>query len=138
MFEGVQNALVLGARNEFELAKLHRLKTARRIKLVPELEKADLRHGFEQMDLSDEHFFDADHGAQAVICAECPPGIQPFDAGVHLVQDLLEPKLISLMDDDKKQLVVAGGFGQGRLELYQLGDLEILVIGKRGVLAVFG
>ena len=35
--------------------------------------------------------------------------VEPFYARIQLVQDLLEPKLVGLVDDDKEQLVVAGG-----------------------------
>src|SRR5690349_13536832 len=97
--------LVFCARNEFELAKLHRLKTACRIEFVAKFEKTDLRHRFEDMNLRNDHFFDRRHGAQRMIDAKGATFSQPADRCVDFVQDLLEPKLVSLMNDDKKQLV---------------------------------
>src|SRR4051812_36272119 len=55
-----QYLLILLPRNEFEFAKLHRLKTTRRIELVAKLEEADLCHRLEYVYLCDQHFFDTD------------------------------------------------------------------------------
>ena len=54
------------------------------------------------------------------------------------MQDLLEPQLVRLVDDDEKKLVVAGRVGERLLKFYQLGDLKILVVRKRRTLPVFG
>ena len=53
---------VLRAGYELQLAELHRLETARGIQLVAKLEEPDLGHRLEDVDLSDEHFFDPDDG----------------------------------------------------------------------------
>ena len=41
------------------------------------------------------------------------------------MQDLLEPQLVDLMDDDEQRLVVLGTLGERTLEREQLVELEI-------------
>src|SRR5215207_6326033 len=127
--KGAQNGVVLEARGELYLAELHRLEAARGVELVAEAEEVDRRHRLKDMYLRDEQFLylgDAREGARrdgrAVFAhrAEC---------GVDLVEHLLEPQLVRLVDGDEEQLVVVRGFGQTLLQPDQLGHAQILVIG---------
>ena len=64
---------------------------------------------------------------------------QDFFAGLQFVSDLLEPKLVRLMDDDEKHLIVGEliAFRQadGPLELEQLVDGEVIAVVLRFPLA---
>jgi hypothetical protein len=61
---------------------------------------------------------------------------------VQLVQDLLEPELVHLMDHDEEHLVVLRSLREGALEREQLVDLQVFgvrrhdaVSGSAGVIA---
>jgi hypothetical protein len=135
-YEKFQNSFILRARDEFEFSELHRLKTARRIEFIAKFEKPDLRHRFENMNLRNDHFFNRRDGFQRMIGAEFPPFPHPSYARVDLVQNLLEPELIRLMNDDKKKFVVAGRLGQSFLQIDQFGNFQIFIIGKCRIFAV--
>ena len=47
---------------------------------------------------------------------------------IELMQDLFEPELIHLMDDDEKHLVMLFGFATRVLQLQQPLDLQVLAI----------
>ena len=49
---------------------------------------------------------------------------------VQLVQDLLEPELVHLMDHDEEHLVVLRPLRQGALEREQLVDLQVFGVGR--------
>src|SRR5258708_19891691 len=59
------------------------------------------------------------------------------DRRVNLMQDLLEPKFISLVHGDEQQLIVLGRRRQTGLQVDQFGDPKIFVVRKRCVFAVF-
>ncbi len=83
------------------------------------------------MDLVDEEFFDLDY---ALYCARgCRHAIffQQLNRGVELVQDLFEPKLVSLVHGDEQQLVVMRRIGKTVLQVDQVLHAKILVVGKR-------
>ncbi len=71
-----------------------------------------------------------------MICPEEPPFVDPTDAGIKLVKDLLEPKLVGLMDNEKEKRVVARGLGSRLLTPERFRRLEIFVIRKRSIAAV--
>ena len=52
-------------------------------------------------------------------------GLQRALQPVELVQQLLEPELVDLVDDDEEHLVVLGPVGQRRLQLEQLVDAQV-------------
>ena len=62
----------------------------------------------------------------SVCCARCESSVSSsrVDA-VDLVQDLLEPELVDLVNDDEEQLVVLGPIGARALEIEQLVDAEV-------------
>ena len=80
------------------------------------------------MNLRNYHFFNRRHRAETVIDAKRTPFAQPAARAVDFVKDLFEPQLIRLMNDDKKQFVVAGRFGERFLQLDQLGNFEVSVL----------
>ena len=49
----------------------------------------------------------------------------------HLVEDLLEPELVDLVDDDEEHLVVFRAVAQRPLQRQQLVDLEVARVGER-------
>ena len=51
--------------------------------------------------------------------------------GVNLVENLLEPKLVGLVDGDEEKLVVVRGVGQALLQADQVADFQVLVIRQR-------
>src|SRR6185369_13333123 len=55
---------------------------------------------------------------------------------IELVQNLLEPKLVCLMDRYEKQLVVMSGTRQAILKINQVGNAKVFVIRKRRIVAV--
>ena len=58
---------------------------------------------------------------------------QPLHA-IDLVQDLLEPQLVDLVNDDEEQLVVLGPVGaRAAAEIEQLVDMEVDAVGNRGI-----
>jgi hypothetical protein len=51
---------------------------------------------------------------------------------VELVEQLLEPQLVDLVDDDEEHFIVLRPFGPELLELEQLVDLQVAAVGHRG------
>jgi hypothetical protein len=100
--KAAQHRVIFQAGREFDLAKLHRLKAARRIQFITEGEEVDRSHGFQNMNLRDQELFNFNHPAQRGngFCGMI--FFHQSDSPVDLVQDLLEPELISLMHRDKK------------------------------------
>ena len=67
-------------------------------------------------------------------CAVC--GSSPVSSSEHaveLVQQLLEPQLVHLVDDDEEHLVVLGARGSRLLEREQLVDLQVAAVGDGSV-----
>ena len=109
---------VLGAGEELELAELHGLEAARRCQPLPELEEVLRRHRLEHVDLLDEHPLDDVHPAEQVAgepqVASAAGRLgrdQRVADGLGLVQELLEPQLVDLVDGDEQQLVVGRRVG---------------------------
>jgi hypothetical protein len=127
--EGAQDGVVLEARGELDLAELHGLEAARGVELVAEAEEVDRRHRLEDVYLRDEQLLylgDAADGARRDGRAVFAHGA---GRGVYLVEHLLEPELVRLVDGDEEQLVVVRRVGQALLQPDQLGHAQVLVIG---------
>ena len=110
--ERAQNLFVFQTGREFNFAKLHRLKPAGRIQFVPEPEKADRLHGFQNMNLRDQQLFDLDDAAQRLGGFGRAIFFHQNDRCVNLVQDLFEPEFVSLVHGDEKQFIMLGRRGQ--------------------------
>src|SRR2546429_3231506 len=104
--EAVNNRCVFQPRREFDLTKLHTLKTARRIQFITKSQEVDRRHRFQNVYLLDEHLFNFDDAPQTACRSRRAILVHLRDGGVNLVQDLLEPEFVSLMNRDEEQLVV--------------------------------
>ena len=62
---------------------------------------------------------------------------QPADL-VNLVQQLLEPQLVDLVDDDEQRLVVLGSLGPRLLQRQQIVELQIRAVRNRPSRLVVG
>ena len=70
----------------------------------------------------------------SVCCARC--GIVSLEQPLHpidLVQDLLEPELVDLVNDDEEQLVVFGPVRAWLLKIEQLVDVQVAAVGNRRI-----
>jgi len=97
-----------GAQHGLDLAELGGLEPRRRFEPVPERGELERGHRLEDVDLGDERLEDLQDAVEQV---EGPVGIcrlqGPLDLR-QLVEQLLEPQLIDLVDHDEQQLVVLG------------------------------
>ena len=90
---------------------------------LAELEEVERRHRFEDIDLVIEQFPDFHHALEPVhdhvhVRAVVVRGrlAQDFLAGGDLVQDLLKPELVGLVDDDEEHLIVRDHFPVAQTE----------------------
>ena len=110
---------------KFELAELHRLKTARRIEMVAKLIELLRRHGLENIDLLLQEPLDRVDSPKSLRDAPQVIAIERRGGRVELVQELLEPELVNLVNDDEQHLVVMRRLGERLLKSQQLVNLEI-------------
>ena len=87
----------------------------------------------------DQHALDRVHTHQVVPRALRIAGEHPVADRLQLEQQLLEPELVRLVDDDEQQLVVHGRVGPELLQRQELGDLQVgavrqEVVGRLGQL----
>src|SRR5262245_64739328 len=115
------------AEEELELPELEGLKPAPRFEPLAEAEELERGHGLEHVDLSHHDLEDREHALQRVLRAHLVPPLEEPLQIVELVEHLLEPELVDLMDDDEEHLVVL--VGQGLLLREELVELEIGGIG---------
>ena len=54
-------------------------------------------------------------------------GVEVFDQLIELVQQLLEPELVHLMNDDEQRLVVFRRIGLALLQAEQIVDAEVVL-----------
>ena len=95
--------------HRFELAELRRLEAARRLEAIAEAEELTRRHRLEHVDLGDGHLEDRAHPPQRVQHMRGVAVFEPSLEVVRLVEQLLEPQLVHLVDDDEQHLVVLVG-----------------------------
>jgi hypothetical protein len=135
--ETLQVAGVLGPGEELELAELHRLEPARGCQPLAELEEVLRRHGLQHVYLLHQHPLDHVHPAEQVTgepevtsLALGPGGDQRVTGRLGLVQQLLEPELVDLVDGDEQQLVVGGRVGLEVLGVEELREPEVAAVGQ--------
>src|SRR5262245_70394 len=92
----------LDAEHEFDLPELIRLKPARRVEPLAEAEELERRHCLENVELRDHHFEDRQDPLQRVLRAMRLVLFEQMADAIELVQQLLEPQLIDLMDHDEE------------------------------------
>ena len=112
-----------------------------------ELEEIERGHGLEDVDLVVEQFPDLDHALEPMhdhvhVRAVVVRGgfAQDFAAGGDLVQDLFEPKLVGLVDDDEEHLIVRDEFAflqaERLLQLEEPLDPEVVAVILRLALVI--
>src|SRR5258706_15961220 len=82
-----QNMLIFETGDEFDLAKLHRLKAAGRIQLIAKPEKVDRRHCLEQLDLVQQDLLDFHHPLQRALCGDSPIFVHQPYALIYYLED---------------------------------------------------
>ena len=119
------------AKEKLYFAKLHRLKPRRRFQPVAKTRERRRRHGFEDVDLRDEHLHDCARAFERMDRAEEIAGRKiAFDL-LKLVEQLLEPQFVGLMNDDEQHLVVLRGRGARVLKGEQFLEIEIIGVRQR-------
>ena len=119
------------------------------MKQLTELKKVERRHRLEDVDLVIEQLPNLDHAPEAMhdhahIGAVVVGGrfAQHFAAGGDLVQDLFEPKLVGLVDDDEKHLIVRDQLALAQaerfLQLEQALNPEVVAVVLRRAFVIDG
>src|SRR5205814_5070659 len=103
------------------------LKPRSRLQTVAKARKTRGRHRFEDVDLTDQRLHDRPGPFEGMNRAEKIARRKIFFYFLELVQQLLEPELVGLMDDDEQHLIVLGRRGPRFLEGKQF--LQVQVIG---------
>ena len=93
---------------KFQFPELDRLKSRRRFQAIAKTGKTRRRHRLEDVDLPDERFHDRPRAFEGMNRAEEIAGRKIVFDLFKLVEQLLEPELVSLMDDDEQHLIVLG------------------------------
>ena len=130
---------VLGAGEELQLAELHGLEAARRGEPLAELQEVLRRHRLQHVDLlrPAPARSRAPGRAGAGPTTGCRRSARPSIASravVDLVQQLLEPQLVDLVDGDEQQLVVRRRVGLEVLGVEQLRQPQVAAVGQLGAL----
>ena len=115
----------LHAEQELDLPELVGLKTARRFEPLAEGEEFERRHRLEDVQLRDHDLEDGQDPLQRVLRAMRFLVVKELANAVEFVQQLLEPELVHLMDDDEQQLVVLRPLRARLLQRQQLVDLQV-------------
>jgi diguanylate cyclase (GGDEF)-like protein len=111
---------VPAAQDRLELAELRRLEAARGAQRAPEPGELVGRHGLKHVELGHHGLQDGQGPAQRPHRMRRVAGLEPGLQPGQLVQQLLEPQLVDLVDDDEQHLVVLARPGLlGREQLVQ-------------------
>ena len=121
----VERRLSLEAEQELQLAELERLESASRLEALAEREELERGHGLEHVDLGDRHLEDREDALEGRERARRVPLSQQGLQVVELVQHLLEPQLVDLVNDDEQRLIVLRPVRERLLEREKLVELEV-------------
>ena len=102
--------------HRLQLAELRGLEAARGAQRVPEPGELGRRHGLEHVQLRHHDLQDGQRPAQRAHGVRRLAGLELGLELAQLVQQLLEPQLVDLVDDDEQHLVVLGRPGLLRRE----------------------
>src|SRR2546423_339598 len=91
---------------KFQLSKLDRLKAGGRLKSVTETRKGRWRHCLEDIHLPHERLHDCPRAFEGMNRAEEIPCGKIFLNFFKLMQQLLKPELIGLVNDDEEHFIV--------------------------------
>jgi hypothetical protein len=130
-----EHPLVPTAEDGLELTELSRLEPARSVESRAKTRELARSHRLEHIDLRDHHLEDSQNPAQ---CADGVSGVTRLQLLLEvkrLVEDLLEPKFIHLVDHDEEQLVML--VGPGTLRVEQIVQREVGRVGQ-GCLGCLG
>src|SRR5680860_197423 len=94
------------SRKRLDLSELGRLEAARRPQVIAECQEIDRGDGLENIHLIDQHLLNLDATPEQPRRTEHLVALEMSDDGIQLVEDLLEPELVRLVDDDEERLVV--------------------------------
>ena len=125
--------LVLVPQDEFDLPELVRLKSAGGLQPLAKRQELARRHRLEDVELRDEHLEDRQDSLERVLRTMRLARAQQPRHVIELVQELLEPELVHLVDHDEEHLVMLGALGARLLKREELVDLEIAGVGHRRV-----
>jgi diguanylate cyclase (GGDEF)-like protein len=118
---------VPAAQDRLELAELRRLKAARGAQRLPEPGELGRRHGLQHVELGHHDLQDGQRPAQRAHGVRRLAGLELDLQLGQFVQQLLEPQLVDLVDDDEQHLVVL--VRPGLLGLEQLVQPEVAGVG---------
>ena len=113
--------------HRFQLAELRGLEAARSAERVPEPGELGRRHGLQHVQLRHHDLQDGQRPPQR---AHGVRGLAGLELGLELaqlMQQLLEPQLVDLVDDDEQHLVVLGR--PGLLSREQLVQPQVVGVG---------
>ena len=122
---------LLASQQKLQLAELERLEAAPRLQPVAKREELERRHRLQHVNLRHDHLEDREHALERVQRARRVPRFQQRVQVVQLVQHLLEPQLVHLVDDDEQGLVVLRPIGHRSLATEQLVEPQITRIRER-------
>ena len=125
----LEEAFVAQAAEKLKLAKLLRLKSARRVEVLAKTIELLRSHRLENIDLLPKHALNGVDSPEYLPHAHEIVGIAGDGELVELVQELFEPEFVNLMDDDEEQLVVMGRLRERFLQSEQFLDFEIRAVG---------
>ncbi len=115
------------AQDGFQLAELRRLEPARGAEPVAEPGELGGRHGLEHVELGDHDLQDGQRPPQRAHGVRGAAGLEFGLQLAELVQQLLEPQLVDLVDDDEQHLVVLAR--PGLLRRKQLIEPQVAGVG---------
>ena len=103
---GGQDAAVTAAEDRLELAELARLEAGRGLEQLPEGKELDGRHRLDHVELRHDELEDRQEALEGGERARVVPVFERPLEVAELVDQLLEPELVHLVDDDEEDLVV--------------------------------
>ena len=104
------------------------LEAAGAVEPVAEAVEGDRRHRLQDVHLGDERLEDGQDALSVASAAARRPSPGTLQQ-VGLVEDLLEPELVDLVDDDEQRLVVLRPVRRRRLEVQELVEAQIGAVG---------
>ena len=127
----LERAGVAPAEDRLELAELPGLEAAGCVEPIAEAGELPGRHRLQHVDLRHRDLQDREDAAQ---CAHRVRGVAVLEPGLQvgqLVEELLEPQLVHLVDDDEEHLVVL--VRARPLGTEHLVEGEVAAVGQGGV-----
>ena len=126
---------ILVAQQTLELAELPTLKPARAREKIAKRQKRNRRHRFQDVDLLHHGLQNREHALERGTRLHLIARDERARQMVALMQLLLEPKFIHLMDDDEQHLVMLGLARRGMhreraLQIKQRLNFEIASVGR--------